>query len=235
MLRDFPDVVRRAAGAPPTGRPVEVIGSVFNGTVHFASDLPASPGYVLMPRTDLDQIIRYAQHAVVSISEYAVQTAQPRSRSIRCRGEDRDADRHLVHRRRAAGLGQRSGPGQPLLQRRLHLRGGPDGGHLRGGRRETPGDLRQGDHSVHRGLGVRDRQEPGRPGRRIRHGGQSRDRRDGGGSRCGGRQPGGLRPLRRQLRQPDPLLLRRRGQLRRQQPTLPPGRPNLQLLHLRDR
>ena len=58
----------------PLAAPFEAIGSVFNGTVHFAQLTFRTPGGdVLMPRTDLDQIIRYAQHAVVSISEYAVQ------------------------------------------------------------------------------------------------------------------------------------------------------------------
>lgn len=59
--------------------PLPVLGRVardalFNGTVHFAQvTFHTSGGDKVMPTGDMNQIVQYAQHAVVPISEYAAQ------------------------------------------------------------------------------------------------------------------------------------------------------------------
>jgi len=48
--------------------------ALFSGTIHFARvTFQTSGGNVVMPAADMNQIVQYAQHAIVSLSEYAAQ------------------------------------------------------------------------------------------------------------------------------------------------------------------
>jgi hypothetical protein len=72
VLKNFP-AVAEALRVQPLAVPLRAHGWVFSGTVHFAQLTFRTPGSgdFVVPTVDMNQIVQYAQHAVVSISEYA--------------------------------------------------------------------------------------------------------------------------------------------------------------------
>ena len=64
--------VLREHPAPVPGR--EARDALFSGTIHFAQvTFHTSSGDRVIPTADMNQIVQYAEHAIVSISEYAAQ------------------------------------------------------------------------------------------------------------------------------------------------------------------
>jgi len=80
VLSPFEDVANFLRTSPlPLPLPLPVPagqggGALFNGTVHFAQvTFPTAGGNRVVPTADMQQIVQYAQHAIVPISEYAAQ------------------------------------------------------------------------------------------------------------------------------------------------------------------
>ena len=64
--------VLRTSRPPVPGRASR--DALFSGTIHFAQvTFQTSGGDLVVPTADMNQIVQYAQHAIVPVSEYAAQ------------------------------------------------------------------------------------------------------------------------------------------------------------------
>jgi hypothetical protein len=70
--KEVADFLREQRLTVPTRK--DARDALFSGTIHFAQvTFQTSGGNIVMPTADLNQIVQYAQHAIVALSEYAAQ------------------------------------------------------------------------------------------------------------------------------------------------------------------